>query len=292
MSVILFIFKLIGIVLLVLLGIIVTLLLLVLFVPIRYNVSGEMETEIAVHLKVTWLLYLISFVLDYEKGETVTCLRIMGIRKRAKTDSTFEEDAWEDEPENTTVDETADEAEPQTESALADKAESIEADNSPKDNIQKDNAKKDTFIEKIRRRIQAFFEAVRRLKSTAGQLSGKISSIKEIITDEANQSVVRAVILELGHCLKHFKFRKLVTDLRFSMGDPAKTGQTLGVLCLFPILYQYQINIFPDFEADEFYIKGTFEIKGHVRVVHLLTAVLRLWKKKEVRVLVKKLLDK
>lgn len=76
------------------------------------------------------------------------------------------------------------------------------------------------------------------------------------------------------------------------MGDPAKTGQTLGVLCLFPILYRYQVNIFPDFEADEFYIKGTFEIKGHVRVVHLLTAVLRLWKKKEVRELVKKLLDK
>lgn len=298
MSVILFILKLIGIILLVLLGIIVTLLLLVVFVPIRYDVSGEMETEIAVHVKITWLLHLISFVLDYEKGETVTCLRIMGIRKKAKADSVFEEEAWEDEPENTTVDETADEPSPQMESALADSTETIQEDNLEEDNVQEDNVqadgdiKKAAFIEKLRSHIQTFGGVARKLKSTAGQLSGKLSVIKDNITDEANQSVVRAVILELGHCLKHFKFRKLVMDLRFSTGDPAKTGQTLGVLCLFPILYQYQVNIFPDFEADESYIKGTFEIKGHVRTVHLLTALLHLWKKKEVRVLVKKLLDK
>lgn len=298
MSVILFILKLIGIILLVLLGIIVTLLLLVLFVPIRYNVSGEMETEIAVHAKITWLLHLISFVLDYEKGETATCLRIMGIRRKAKEKSTLEEEAGEDEPENTTVDETADESESQSQSALADSTENIQEDNLEADNVQADNVqadgdiKKATFIEKLRSHIQTFEEVARKIKSMAGQLSGKISSIKEIITDEANQSVVRAVFLELGYCLKHFKFRKLVTDLRFSTGDPAKTGQALGVLCLFPILYQYQVNIFPDFEADEFYIKGTFEVKGHVCAVHALAALFRLWKKKEVRVLVKKLLDK
>lgn len=292
MSVILFILKLIGIILLVLLGIIVTLLILVLFVPIRYDVSGELETEIAVHVKVTWLLHLISFVLDYEKGETVTCLRIMGIRKKAKAKSALEEETWEDEPENTTEDETdeefVDEAERQPEPALTDKAENIETDSAQADG----DITKVTFIERIRSRIQAFGESVRKLKGAAGQLSGKLSAIKEIITDEANQSVVQAVFFELGYCLRHFKFRKLVTDLRFSTGDPAKTGQTLGVLCLFPILYQYQVNIFPDFEADEFYIKGTFEIKGHVRAVHLLAVLLRLWKKKEVRALVKKLLDK
>lgn len=292
MSVILFILKLIGIILLVLLGIIVTLLILVLFVPIRYDVSGELETEIAVHVKVTWLLHLISFVLDYEKGETVTCLRIMGIRKKAKAKSALEEEAWEDELENTTEDETdeefVDETERQPEPALTDKAENTETDNAQADG----DITKVTFIERIRSRIQAFGESVKKLKGAAGQLSGKLSAIKEIITDEANQSVVQAVFFELGYCLRHFKFRKLVTDLRFSTGDPAKTGQTLGVLCLFPILYQYQVNIFPDFEADEFYIKGTFEIKGHVRAVHLLAVLLRLWKKKEVRALVKKLLDK
>lgn len=294
MSVILFILKLIGIILLVLLGILVTLLLLVLFVPIRYYVSGELETEMEVHAKVTWLLHLISFVVDYEKGEAVTSLRILGIRKKAKgkRKSALEEEAWEDEPEDAAWDElSVDEPEERQETGQTDKAQ---AETNASDEMAESRSVSGSQEESIEKpsRIQKFLDTVRRLKNALGQLRGKASSVKEIITDEANHSIVKAVLAELGYLLKHFKFRKLVTDLRFSAGDPAATGQALGVMCLFPVLYRYQVSIIPDFEADEFYIKGTFEIKGHVRAVHLVVTLLRLWKKKEVRDLVKKLLDK
>ncbi len=283
MSVILFILKLIGIILLVLLGIFVTLLLLVLFVPIRYYVSGELETEMKVHAKVTWLLHLISFVVDYEKGEAVTSLRILGIRKKAKTKSTLEDAALDelpvDEPEEKLETEQTDKARAET-SASDETAASRSVSGSQEESIKKPS------------RIQKFLDTVRRLKNALGQLRGKVSSVKEIITDEANHRGVKAVLVELGYLLKHFKFRKLVTDLRFSAGDPAATGQAMGVMCLFPVLYRYQVSVIPDFETDEFYIKGTFEIKGHVRTVHLVVALLHLWKKKEVRDLVKKLLDK
>lgn len=292
MSVILFILKLIGIILLVLLGIVITLLLLVLFVPIRYYVSGEIEEEITVHAKVTWLLHLISFAADYEKGEAVTSLRIMGIRKKAKAKSALEEEAWEDEPEDTAWDETdaesVDESEENTENGRTDNGQN---NSEAQESLTTSESQENAHSEKPSR-IQRLFDTVRRFKSAAGQLRGKASSVKEIITDEANHSVVKAVFAELGYLLKHFKFRKLITDLRFSAGDPAATGQALGVLCLFPILYQYQVSVVPDFEAEEFYVKGTFEIKGRVRVVHLLVTLLRLWKKKEVRELVKQLLDK
>lgn len=294
MSVILFILKLIGIILLVLLGILVTLLLLVLFVPIRYYVSGELETEMEVHAKVTWLLHLISFVVDYEKGEAVTSLRILGIRKKAKgkRKSALEEEAWEDEPEDAAWDElSVNEPEERQENGQTDKAQ---AETNASDEIAESRSVSGSQEESIEKtsRIQKFLDTVRRLKNALGQLHGKASSVKEIITDEANHSIVKAVLAELGYLLKHFKFRKLVTDLRFSAGDPAATGQALGVMCLFPVLYQYQVSVIPDFEAEEFYIKGTFEIKGHVRAVHLVVTLLHLWKKKEVRDLVKKLLDK
>lgn len=295
MSVILFILKLIGTILLVLLGIIVALLLLVLFVPIRYYVSGELETEIAVHAKVTWLLHLISFVVDYEKGEAVTSLRILGIRKKAKgkRKSALEEEAWEDEPEDAAWDElSVDEPEEKLETEQTDKAqaETGASDETTESRMASGSLEKE-HKEKSSR-IQKFLDTVRRLKNALGQLRGKASSVKEIITDEANHSIVKAVLAELGYLLKHFRFRKLVTDLRFSAGDPAATGQALGVMCLFPILYRYQVSVIPDFEAEEFYIKGTFEVKGHVRTVHLVVTLLHLWKKKEVRDLVKKLLDK
>lgn len=298
MSVILFILKLIGTILLVLLGIIVALLLLVLFVPIRYYVSGELETEIAVHAKVTWLLHLISFVVDYEKGEAVTSLRILGIRKKAKgkRKSALEEEAWKDEPEDAAWDEadteSADEPEEKLETEQTDKAwaETGASDETAESRMVSGSLEKE-HKEKPSR-IQKFLDTVRRLKNALGQLRRKASSVKEIITDEANQNIVKAVLAELRYLLKHFKFRKLVTNLRFSAGDPAATGQALGVMCLFPILYRYQVSVIPDFEAEEFYIKGTFEVKGHVRTVHLVVTLLHLWKKKEVRDLVKKLLDK
>lgn len=283
MSVILFILKLIGIILLVLLGIIAVVLLLVLFVPVRYRVSGKMEDEIAVHAKVTWLLHLIAFAIDYEKGETATCLRIMGIRKKAKEKSTAQRS--QPKPETETEDKIQN-------SQAASESENTEVNETAQTAPEPENTKKVTFLEKIRKRIQAFFEAVRKLKSTASQIGRRTSDIKEIITDEANHSVVRAIFLELAYLLKHFKFRKLVTDLRFSTGDPATTGQTLGVLCMFPFLYQYQASIIPDFESEAFYVKGTFEIKGHIRVVHFVVTLVNLWKKREVRILAKKLLDK
>ena len=95
---------------------------------------------------------------------------------------------------------------------------------------------------------------------------------------------------ELKYLLRHFKFRKLETDLMFATGDPAMTGQVLGVLCMFPLFYQYQVNIVPDFESEKFYVKGTFEIKGRMRILHLVATLIRLWRKKEIRIFVKRLL--
>lgn len=283
MSVILFILKLIGIILLALLGIIAWVLLLVLFVPVHYRVSGELGDEITIHAKATWLLHLISFAIDYEAGEIANCLRIMGICRKPKEKSVVDVPLpkQEIEPEDKIQD-----------SRIVSESETTEADEDAKTAPERESTEKLTFFEKIQRRIQAFGEIVHKLKDTASQIGRKASDIRRVITDEANQSVVQAVFSELEYLLKHFKFRKLVTDLCFSAGDPAATGQALGVLCMFPVLYQYQVSIIPDFEREELYVKGTFEIKGHMRAIHLIVTLVHLWKKREVRVLVKKLLDK
>ena len=47
---------------------------------------------------------------------------------------------------------------------------------------------------------------------------------------EANKVAFLAVLAELKYLFLHFKIRKLAADLRFGAGDPALTGQALGVL--------------------------------------------------------------
>ena len=90
--------------------------------------------------------------------------------------------------------------------------------------------------------------------------------------------------------MRHFKFRKIVADLIFATGDPATTGQTLGILAMIPTLYKYHFKIIPDFEADEGYLKGTFLVAGKVRLIHILVTILRLIFDKKVRIVVKRLL--
>ena len=62
MAVLLLILKIIGIILLILLGLILLILAVVLFVPVRYQVSGSIGEKTTVRIAVTWLLHAVSWV--------------------------------------------------------------------------------------------------------------------------------------------------------------------------------------------------------------------------------------
>lgn len=327
MSVILLILKIIGIVLLALLGLIVALLLLVLFVPVRYMVSGKVEEDAAIAIRVTWLLHLVTWKAVYADGAFDSCLRILGIRKGSKKtgdaedepdiDADAEDDAASDvdadveagsEPE--TDADVKDDAEPDTGQeaipeitvrgggALSAEMAQIEQSQAGLTQAADENVNfQDAGQRKpgIFQRIKSFFTEIKsrylKFKMAVSEMKEKVSDIKSMIVDENNKIVLCGVLGELKYLLSHFKFRKIDTDLRFSLGDPAATGQALGVLCMIPYLYQYQFQVYPDFEAERAYVQGTFEVKGRVRAVHGAVSLLRLIKKKEVRALLKKLLD-
>lgn len=290
MSVVLLILKIIGILLLAVLGLFLIAVILVLFVPARYAVKGQIEDEIAVKGQVTWLLHLLAFRFSYENEELEQELKICGIRKKAK-DEDCEAD-WADEAED------------------ADKAEDNEEDEvtgeKPENNLRQDKpAETDveqvqsilenepgslSFFEKIKTTLFGIKEKFASIKEKLVSIKSSISNIKSILTDETNKKVAGLLWKELLYLLKHFRFRKLRTDLSFSMGDPALTGQTLGVLSMMPVLYQYEFHVYPDFESDKLYVRGTFDVKGRARGLYLLVIIIRLLKEKECRMLIKKIM--
>ena len=111
------------------------------------------------------------------------------------------------------------------------------------------------------------------------------------MTDTKNQYAVRRLWEELLYLLKHFGFRKIHTELMFALADPALTGQVLGILCMMPFLYQYDFHIFPDFESESYYIRGSYDVKGRIQIIFLLVTAIRLLADKEIRSFLKKLLD-
>lgn len=79
LSVILFILKIIGIALLVLLGILLFLMLIVLFVPIRYRVKVDHGEAFALDGGVSWFLHLIHARITQSGSKRRIWIRIMGI---------------------------------------------------------------------------------------------------------------------------------------------------------------------------------------------------------------------
>lgn len=308
MTILLFILKIIGILLLSLLGIIFLLLALVLCVPVHYRVEGSEEEVRRIAGKVHWLLHVVSVSFSYEENRLGYSLRIFGIpilpRKKktsALDDRDFEED-MEEPPETAGAG--------NTETVIT--GEKIEKSPNRAENKNeihgngKNTAEHHQTVQKktpkrkqgvlLWQKIRSFYEkgkqTVHKVLSVLKQLPEKIEDIKKLLTDETNKKSVSLVWKELKYLLHHSGFRKIKTDLTFSMGDPAVTGQTLGVLCMFPMLYRYEINIFPDFETEHIYIKGTYLIKGHIRLLHFLLSGIRLWKEKDFRRFVKQIMKK
>ena len=78
MAVLLLILKIIGIILLILLGLILLILAVVLFVPVRYQVSGSIGEKTTVRIAVTWLFFTAADLWDHPERKKAGRWRTRG----------------------------------------------------------------------------------------------------------------------------------------------------------------------------------------------------------------------
>lgn len=79
LEIILTILKYAGLGLGVLLLVVLALFLLILFVPVRYDLHGENKERLNGTGKIHWLFHIISFQFSYENSEMKQVLRIFGV---------------------------------------------------------------------------------------------------------------------------------------------------------------------------------------------------------------------
>lgn len=322
MAVLLLILKIIGIILLILLGLILLILAVVLFVPVRYQVSGSIGEKTTARIAVTWLLHAVSWRAAYEEEGFSSQLRIFGITRKGKKPDDGEpgeddrEDDIEEPKERSAAEDTLTDGEQKTAGTPADgekETAGISVDGEQKTDGALAGGQQKTagilddgpavlgkqrggLFRRIWERIRAFFAGlVRKLRQFRAGIKEALKKIKDVrtfLTDERHREVLPLIFTELKYLLTHFKFRRIRTDLTFSMGDPALTGQVLGGLCVLPFLYRYQVQVYPDFEAENTYVTGTFDIKGRARGLHIAVSAVRLLGKKEFRIWLKWLMHR
>ena len=130
---------------------------------------------------------------------------------------------------------------------------------------------------KKKRKKSSFADRIKRICE-------KASSLREAVENEENQKAFRLLISRVKYLLHHLRFRKFEGRLRFGFDDPAMMGRILGVLSLFYPLYGESFTLTPVFDHTVF--EGEIALKGHVRLIHILIAAIRLMMNKKIRGLV------
>lgn len=314
MSVVLTVLKILGVVLLGILALVLLLLAALLLVPVRYAVSGSVGDSVKVSGKAGWLLSAIRYEFSLEDGEVTDGVRIFGfrVRKKAKvTEVELEEDAAEAELAAMELGMEED-ARPAKESGSTSQVQEPDKTTGKPDDLQCNSEQKKTGDDRkkdsgkasdknVLRKIKSLWQTIKELPGIISRQFRKIrrslqnaksfaERIQELFVDELNQYAVKKIWAQCLYLLGHFRFRKMYTDLVFSLSDPAWTGQALGIFSMIPLFYQYEVHLYPDFESDKLYVQGDFEIKGRIRLIHLVVVTLRLLFDQKVRIFGKRMI--
>lgn len=267
------ILKVIGIILLVVLALILTALLCVLFVPVKYRAVGSFEnTDIRAKTHVSWLFHLFALHIEYA-DETDGYIRLAFVKRKLfdDADSDYENDEKAAEASDDDVMDEA--AKTETEDKVSENTgdePKISADENQHIKQQTKLTHQKTYKKRNKKSHKKQF------KEKSEKIKTGIGKLKREYGDERNKAAFSHLKKELFIILKRICPRRLKLTMVYSTGSPDTTGILLGILACFPVGYTNRWRITPDFESENPYAKGSFDIKGHVIVISILAATLRI----------------
>lgn len=288
------ILKVIGIILLVVLALILTALLCVLFVPVKYRAVGSFDnTDIRAKAHVSWLFHLFALHIEYA-DETDGYIRLVFVKKGLFADSlgdnyeAFNDDVMDDAAKTETEDKISENT-GDGPKIPADESEHI-IDEQAEDECTARTHNEYRSVTDENQHIKQQTKPTHKKtykkphkKSHKKQFKDKLDKIKNCIyklkreySDERNKAAFSHLKKELFIILKRICPRRLKLTMVYSTGSPDTTGISLGILACFPVGYTNRWRITPDFESEKPYAKGSFDIKGHVIVISILAATLRI----------------
>lgn len=280
------ILKVIGIILLVVLALILAVVLCVLFVPVKYRAVGSFDnTDIRAKAHVSWLFHLFALHIEYA-DETDGYIRLAFVKKKLfdnyeALDDGDMDDAAKTETEDKVSENTVDESEHITDEQTENESTAQTHNEQRTVNDENQHIKQQTKLThqktyKKRNKKPPKKSHKKQFKDKSDKIKNCIYKLKREYSDERNKAAFSHLKKELFIILKRICPRRLKLTMVYSTGSPDTTGISLGILACFPVGYTNRWQITPDFESENPYAKGSFDIKGHVIVISILAATLRI----------------
>lgn len=313
----LLILKIIGWILLAILGILVLLVCVVLFVPVRYELDGKCNGTIDtldVKFRFSFLLHFLAGTVCYTEGKPTWNLRIAWkrfvnqdtelqetpIKKSVESESSVN-DAKDEEinvPEEPIKNEESVSEESVSEESIAKETVSKETvSNMGKSKATDRDTDRDTDkatdkapdqtgkVKKTVSKKESVLDKIeykyKKIRDKLREIARKKEKVMGFLTNEIHQAAFLKVIIELKRLLLRLRPQKIMGEIEFGFDDPAWTGQVLAGIS---ILYPYFADCFqviPDFEEKK--LRGQLEIKGKISAKNFAALGLRVILDKNVR---------
>ncbi|MGN0361396.1 MAG: DUF2953 domain-containing protein [Bilifractor sp.] len=309
LAVLLKILSIIGIVLLWILGIVLCLVLLLLFTPFCYRAALKKHgQDFSLQGKIWWLFHLlhITFSFSHQDGRNahafeiyllgIPILKTLNRRKKKKSEQTttfhsaseargqtwtqarirpsVEPGRWKYNPDSGT-----EESAKQIDIAVI----SGERPNA----LARLGAKIAAFLTKIRKAVLSIFSETEKAMQKLQAFWKKFTDTVDYLESESFYQFKELALRQIGALLKHILPRSIDGYLEFGTGDPAVTGQILGLIAIFYPTLPGDLEVHPDFQEEVFEADITF--RGHFLLIVLLVRILRIVTQKEFKVLKRKI---
>ncbi len=319
LHIILLILKIIGIILLCILGIVLFAVCCALFVPVRYRVEvlreeGEGKPPAVVRAKITWLMHLVNISLCYPADVYVRAriflFTLFRLPEAEKQKETGRQEKKQEEKDTGQAGPKTEETSSEAVTACPDGgADDKTKAGEPEENIPEVNGSDKTgqedsgIINKIIRKIHDFIDKIKQavikmkaafenIQYTIRHLCDKIKSMsdtiqyyREVIESEPFRQSWILCRKQAGSILKGLKPDRFEAELVVGTKDPATTGEILAIYgMLYPFIGQH-VQVTGDFEKA--HIEGWVYIKGKVRAITFLRAAVRVYMNKNFRALIR-----
>lgn len=164
-------------------------------------------------------------------------------------------------------------------------SETIEVEKSPeshKKSKRKRAEEQDNIFVTIKKRLEkiiAFFKFIPKLFL---KIKDKVAWTKEVRVFIAAENTKRMVCIlkdNMIHLWRKLKPKRLKANVYFGTGDPATTGQILGVISILYAYYGASVEVRPDFENAR--LEGKLYFRGRVSLITIIMIGIRLLLSKE-----------
>lgn len=289
LGILLTILKIIGIILLVLIGLILLAAAVILLVPIRYHGDGAREEKIlSGNVKLTWLLHMISASASLSEDGTKIRVCLFGKTIYPKTKKPPKKSKAKKMPKQEVSKKSEKSEKPKQQSGTVSKeVATIYEPQKPNPELPKKekSARPDvkSKFEAIKQKLLAVKEKFIDSKAGIQKIKNKIDYWKNLLTSDPMKEAMEFLWKKTKGLLHHILPRRMTGRIHFGFEDPSKTGKTLAYFSMLYPFTKENLVIEPEFETEELILEGDIAFRGRIRLGYLVYVALSVVLNKNIR---------